>query len=527
MKNRQDDVIIIGAGLAGLSAAAYLSRKGLKVSLFEKLNQLGGFVHSFKRGPYLFEASTHQINCGRHRKYLVPVLEHLGIQKTVLIKSDTLFEAVYFNPDTYEIKKRFLVPTGLKGIREKFGEYFPQSERELDQYFTFLKGTGEEAVALKCVTREPKKYLLDAILALMLKNGKGLIKKIGMRRYSNVVAYGNSTYQDATSFVTNEDLRWVLNTLSAYAACSVAEINAFVMGSLNYLYFHDGPYLIKGGTSNLIHELRDIITANGGKIYKRKPVGKIRVQNGDVLGIETEDGEIHDSQTVLSAINTHDTFIRLIDEKAIPPLYREHILSVENSMSAFQIYMGLRINPKEFGFVAPSMFFDPTLDGERRQQLWIQSLTPESRAFTPFMISNYSEGDAEMAPEGHSSVCIIEFSPMDDWEQLPQDRYKLKKKQMETVILDKVEKVTNIPIRKNAEVLFSATPRTMKRYGSTPEGAVIGAKLSLNQCLRKRTQPTTPLRNLFLAGSFTSYPGVASCLESGIVSSNLIMKVLK
>jgi phytoene dehydrogenase-like protein len=56
------DVVVIGGGLSGLSAAAFLSKKGFAVALFERNNQLGGFVNSFKRGEYVFEASTHQIS---------------------------------------------------------------------------------------------------------------------------------------------------------------------------------------------------------------------------------------------------------------------------------------------------------------------------------------------------------------------------------------------------------------------------------------------------------------------------------
>jgi phytoene dehydrogenase-like protein len=60
MKNKS--IAVIGAGLGGLASAAYLAQKGFNVKLFERLSRAGGVVDSFKRGNYVFEATTHQLS---------------------------------------------------------------------------------------------------------------------------------------------------------------------------------------------------------------------------------------------------------------------------------------------------------------------------------------------------------------------------------------------------------------------------------------------------------------------------------
>ena len=70
-------VNIIGAGIGGLSTAAYLARSGYHVTVFEALDQVGGFVHSFRRDrkDYLFEATTHRIGGYEVDGYLDRVFE--------------------------------------------------------------------------------------------------------------------------------------------------------------------------------------------------------------------------------------------------------------------------------------------------------------------------------------------------------------------------------------------------------------------------------------------------------------------
>jgi phytoene dehydrogenase-like protein len=88
---------------------------------------------------------------------------------------------------------------------------------------------------------------------------------------------------------------------------------------------------------------------------------------------------------------------------------------------------------------------------------------------------------------------------------------------------EKVGTITGIPLWKETQIIFSATPRTMKHYGGMSDGAIMGAGLYLDQSFSKRTQTQTPIKNLFLAGAYSSYPGIGLSLDSGIVTSNIVL----
>ena len=55
------DVVVVGAGIAGLTAAALLARSGLQVTLLEAHHQSGGCAGTFRRGPYTFDVGATQV----------------------------------------------------------------------------------------------------------------------------------------------------------------------------------------------------------------------------------------------------------------------------------------------------------------------------------------------------------------------------------------------------------------------------------------------------------------------------------
>lgn len=58
-KNNSYDIIVIGSGIAGLTAGALLAKAGKKVIILEKHNRPGGYTQSFKRKGYHFDSSVH------------------------------------------------------------------------------------------------------------------------------------------------------------------------------------------------------------------------------------------------------------------------------------------------------------------------------------------------------------------------------------------------------------------------------------------------------------------------------------
>ena len=70
------DAIVVGGGIAGLTAAAYLSKAGYSTLLCEKEPACGGLINSFERDGFVFDGGIRALeNSG----VLFPMLRHLGV----------------------------------------------------------------------------------------------------------------------------------------------------------------------------------------------------------------------------------------------------------------------------------------------------------------------------------------------------------------------------------------------------------------------------------------------------------------
>ncbi|MBW1849364.1 MAG: NAD(P)/FAD-dependent oxidoreductase, partial [Deltaproteobacteria bacterium] len=130
------DIIVIGAGNGGLTAAASLVNKGKKVLLLERHNIPGGCATSFCRGRFEFEVALHQLSgVGTPEKPgpLRSTLERLGIiDKLELIPMDDLFRLVI--PGQLDITLR---PDKADVISE-LQNRFPKEKQAIEDFFDLI-----------------------------------------------------------------------------------------------------------------------------------------------------------------------------------------------------------------------------------------------------------------------------------------------------------------------------------------------------------------------------------------------------
>src|SRR6266567_1279686 len=137
------DVVVIGSGLGGVSAAALLAKHGQKVLLAERGDAPGGYAHAFKREKdgrkYLFDAAIHVIPEGEFTEGL---LDYLGVKdRATLVECDSLYGLVF--PDF-----RLNVPMGREEFVATHIERFPHEAQAIRDFFGMLTKIFYEASAL-------------------------------------------------------------------------------------------------------------------------------------------------------------------------------------------------------------------------------------------------------------------------------------------------------------------------------------------------------------------------------------------
>ncbi|MCG8701063.1 MAG: FAD-dependent oxidoreductase, partial [Bacteroidales bacterium] len=127
------DVVVIGSGLGGLSAASYLAQKGLQVAVFEKHTIPGGYANCFKRKGYTFEISLHEMDVADNLPNPLDILK-LPVE-TIDIKNPY---SCIIDDYTYEM------PDGTGHIEKALSAEFPKEKKNLKTFFHTMEKLDEE-----------------------------------------------------------------------------------------------------------------------------------------------------------------------------------------------------------------------------------------------------------------------------------------------------------------------------------------------------------------------------------------------
>ena len=125
------DVIIIGAGMGGLSAAAHLAVNDVKVLVLEQHDKVGGCTTNFKRGDFTFDSSLHQMaggGPGKKNRALYKLLEITGVGKKVeLIELPHFYRSIYPGVD-------ITLPSNWEGFKNALKEKWPEEEEGIEKF---------------------------------------------------------------------------------------------------------------------------------------------------------------------------------------------------------------------------------------------------------------------------------------------------------------------------------------------------------------------------------------------------------
>src|ERR1700761_6598278 len=124
------DVVVIGAGLGGLTAGAILAREGRKVLVIERSNSVGGAASSYKSGDLFVEGSLHETSDPHDvRDAKHDALSRAGVIDSVKWIPSDVFYQVRGGP----LQRPFVMPDNFTGARQALGERFPEARAGIDQ----------------------------------------------------------------------------------------------------------------------------------------------------------------------------------------------------------------------------------------------------------------------------------------------------------------------------------------------------------------------------------------------------------
>ena len=427
------DVIVIGAGLGGLTAGAKLAKEGKSVLLLEQHDRPGGCATTFKRRDFTMEVGLHEMDGLHPGDMKNRVFADLGVSDRVEFLP--VPEFYRFLNDRHDL----VIPHDPEEAKAILKSHFPDQEKGIDAYFYHVLNAKRIIVANRNNPDKSLGFFLDEI-------------------------------------ISNEDLKLVL------------------LGNLGY--FHDDPYslswiyyltaqgsyyggranFIRGGSQQLSNALSDIISENNGRVLLNHLVTSIDYEGGKPAGVSYEKirgkdkgpGSDTASQIIVNAAvpNLAETLLSKQDGKKLADTIAGNAIGA----SLLTVYYGFKKPLKELGNKHYSTFIYDSSVKSQRDILANNHSDFSTRSFT---FVDYSQLDSALAPAGKSvgAVCAVDYP--EDWEKLGGDEYNRMKADVADIITSRCDKI--IPgFRDAVEYVEVATSLSVKRFTLNPEGAVYG-----------------------------------------------------
>ncbi len=501
------DIVIIGAGLGGLSSAAYLAKAGKKVLVLEHHAVPGGYAHEFRRGKYRFEVALHALDGAAPGGWAYPVLKDLGVLDRVHFHRMDPFYTVRF--PNHEVT----APADMIEYEAELIRHFPIEKEnirtliaEMIETFFQVRRFGADGE----IGQRPPIEQMPAVYPKMLS------------------AMSQSWDEFMSQFTQNQQLKAVLSTLWGYYGLPPAQLNAatYIFPWVSYHLY--GAYYPEGGSMAMSRAIEKTIKENSGEILYHQTVNKIEIQKGRAVAVETEKGLRVEADIFISNANSPDTLLKFVGRENLPQQYADQVESAAPSISNFVLYLGLDRNLKSEGWKHHELFVSEGYDIDSDYQAALNG----NFNSTALALTNYDQADASCAPETGSVLSIFSLADwktdnvwgtggnLEKYSENPQ--YNELKEAAAEMILNRAEKI--IPgLRASIKYKEIATPITNWRYSRNVGGAIYGTEQTVENMYSGRLQSKTPIENLFLTGAWTFGGGMSAALMSGRETSRIVI----
>jgi prolycopene isomerase len=489
------DTIVIGAGMGGLTAAALLAKKGLKVLLLEKEDQVGGYVVSFKRHGFTFDATGAFVGGCHEGGEFYQILNEIGARDQISFIPVEHVRNIY---PGFEIHLR---PGGFRSYTDALFDLFPKEEKGLKTYLSMVKRIGEEIQSYSDITT---------------------IQKIFFPFYfRNLVRFHRFSHKAILDkLFKGGEIKMALHSLPVTEPPS--RLSFLFLAVMINKALMEGVFYPKGGMGKISETMASALLRSDGEIHLQTEVDQIRIRNGRVEGVRTKDGEIFQAPLVISNINPNRStkMLPLEIQKPFAKMWNR----LEYSLSCFVLYVATDLDLRGMGL--PYFTYLRFLsDLEEEDRMLRRGEIPQNPTM---MVSIPTMLDPSLAPPGRHVLSVLINVPyhyQGRWGGGDPEAYRRIKKDFSQKIVRQLDSKLIPGLRDHLLFYEAATPLTLERYTGNELGAMYGLASTPQQVGNLRPPHQTSIPGLYQVGHYTRPShGIVGASLSGFIAARIILK---
>lgn len=465
-------IIIIGAGISGLSAGIYGQFNGFETVIYEKNNTSGGECTGWDRMKYHFDGCIHYVYGSKSGTGLNELWKDVGAlnDNTEIINTD-LFYQFEENNKTVKIFK------DVNLLEKHLLEFSPEDSELIIDICNAIKILHK----MELQVDKPMDMLSSKEIFNML------VKMLPLRKY--IKKYGNITIKELAEKFKNPILKHAFQQQIPTKNSALILLN--VLASMNK---GDCGWPI-GGSKQFSKRMEERYKSLGGKINLKSSIEKIIIENGKATGIIQTNKQEYFADYIISSTDGYYTLNNLLAgnywDSKFSTLYND--TDAYPTMTSVQVSIGMNC---DLSIYPDMLYFKPskTIDAGGVIHNYIGA-------------KNYCY-DKTIAPAGKSVITIILEADYKWWENKYNDKsvYNSEKKRISKEITFAIqERFPDICGR--IEVIDVATPMTYVRYCNSWKGAWMSWMVSPNSKIRYHTGKFKGLKNFYQTGQWILPPG--------------------
>ena len=460
-------LIIIGAGVAGLSVGCYAQTNGYRTHIFEHHTRSGGVCTTWQRSGYTIDGCIHWLLGSRPGSWFYELFREVGVfaEGNPLIYIDRYLHLV-----DESTGQSLDVSTDLERLEADMLAISPQDRPLISELFAGVR----RAEGFLHVQAKPRE---------LMGVGDYLQLLWSLRRLIKYVTFDNVSTADFAARMKHPFLRWAVPNIfvpETPIAGTFMILNHLRLGELS---------LVKGGSLNLPLAIDKRYRELGGEVTYNATVEKILVKDDRAVGVRLADGTEHYADVVISAADGQSTIFSMLEGKYVNAKIRRQYETWELTPRMLMVSFGVDKQFAPGSFENIVAFQRPIVVGpERFPQMWFRTF----------------DYDPTLTPPGKSLVQGLLFSrDFDYWAKLKDDRprYEAEKQRAAAEVLDRLE--AHLPgLSDHIEITDVASPYTFWRYARCYQGAAIGFAMTPER-LGGYVKKTLPgLKNFYMAGQW-------------------------